>query len=81
MSETNGSVGAVIILLLNAFEHSAILPVSYVICKASIDHETTATKISALIESIKVIDHRFRDPMDKMTMTNRTLGTYIDATV
>ncbi len=36
MSETNGSVGAVIILLLNAFEQSAILTVSYVICKASI---------------------------------------------
>ena len=34
MSETNGSVGAVIILLLNAFEQSAILTVSYVICKA-----------------------------------------------
>ncbi len=36
MSETNVSVGAVIILLLNAFEQSAILTVSYVICKASI---------------------------------------------
>ncbi len=36
MSETNGSVGVVIILLLNAFEQSAILPVSYVTCKASI---------------------------------------------
>ena len=34
MSETNDSVGAVIILLLNAFEQSAILTVSYVICKA-----------------------------------------------
>ncbi len=36
ISETNDSVGAVIILLLNAFEQSAILTVSYVICKASI---------------------------------------------
>ncbi len=36
MSETNGSVGVVIILLLNAFEQSAILTVSYVTCKASI---------------------------------------------
>ncbi len=36
MSENNGSVGAVIILLLNAFEQSAILTASYVICKASI---------------------------------------------
>ncbi len=36
MSEMNGSLGAVIIVLLNAFEHSAILTVSYVICKASI---------------------------------------------
>ena len=37
-SETNGtlSVGAVIKLLLNAFEQSAILRVSYVIFKASI---------------------------------------------
>ena len=34
MSETNGSVGAVIILLLNAFDQPAILTVSYVICKA-----------------------------------------------
>ena len=32
----NGSVGAVITLLLNAFEQSVILRVSYVICKASI---------------------------------------------
>ncbi len=31
VSETNGNVGAVIILLLNAFEQSAILTVSYVI--------------------------------------------------
>ncbi len=30
-SETNGSVGAVITLLLNAFEQSAIITVSYVI--------------------------------------------------
>ncbi len=36
MSETNDIIGAVIILLLNAFEQSAILTVSYVICKASI---------------------------------------------
>ncbi len=35
VSETNGNVGAVIIFLLNAFEQSAILTVSYV-CKASI---------------------------------------------
>ena len=34
MSETNDSVGAVIILLLNAFEQSTILTVSYVIRKA-----------------------------------------------
>ena len=38
-SETNGSVRAVIILLLNAFEQSAILTVSYVICKASMESE------------------------------------------
>ncbi len=37
MSETSGSVGVVIILLLNAFEQSAILTVSYVTCKASIN--------------------------------------------
>ncbi len=34
MSDTNDSVGAVI---MNAFEQSAILTVSYVICKASIE--------------------------------------------
>ncbi len=37
MSETNSSVGAVTIILLNAFEQSAILTVPYVICKASIN--------------------------------------------
>ncbi len=35
-SETNSSGRAVITLLLNAFEQSAIYPVSEVICKASI---------------------------------------------
>ncbi len=38
MSETNDSVGAVIILLLNAFEQSAILMVLYVICNACIGY-------------------------------------------
>ncbi len=37
LSETNGSIGAVIILHLNAFEQSVILTISVVICKASIE--------------------------------------------
>ncbi len=45
MSETNGSVGAVIVLLFNAFEQSTILTVSYIICKASIDSFDIALKI------------------------------------
>ncbi len=37
MSETNSSVGVVIMLLLNIIEQSVILTVSCVICKASIE--------------------------------------------
>ena len=47
-SEANDSVGAVIILLLNAFEQSAIFTVSYVICKASIVCTTSDTLLSLL---------------------------------
>ncbi len=45
--------------------------------RCSFRHQTTDPKISALIESISVIDCRIRDWMDKMSMNRPLLYSYI----